>query len=66
MTKIVQRSLPHGAIPYSDMANPAVKNRVMLINENILSLAAQVSELQRAVIELQGRKAAAVQNETNT
>lgn len=57
MTKIVQKPLPHGIVPYADMTDPAVKKRVMLLNENIVSLAAQVSELQRATIELQNKPA---------
>lgn len=57
MTKIVQKPLPHGIVPYADMTDPAVKKRVMLLNENIVSLATQVSELQRAIIELQNKPA---------
>lgn len=53
--KIVQKPLPHGNVPYADMTDPSVKKRVMLLNENIVSLAAQLSELQRAAIELQQR-----------
>lgn len=53
--KIVQKSLPAGVVPYEEIADPVMKQKVMLLNRNIASLAAQVSELQRAAMELQNR-----------
>lgn len=53
--KIVAKSLPNGVVPYDDVTDAIVKKKVMLLNQNISLLAAQLAELQRAVIELQGR-----------
>lgn len=53
--KIVQKSLPAGVVPYEEIADPMMKQKVMLLNRNIASLAAQLAEVQRAAIELQQR-----------
>lgn len=55
MTKVEDKPLPHGNISFSDITNPQLKRSVMLLNENIMSLKRQLSEVQRAVIELQRR-----------
>lgn len=54
MTKIISRKLPN-AISYTDVGDPIVQRKVMLLKENIASLSAQLAELQRATIELQNR-----------
>ena len=55
--KIVQRKLPSGTVPYEDVADPVVKKKLMLLNRNIDSIHAQLSEVQRAAIELQQKPA---------
>ena len=52
MTKVVQRPLPH-AVPFEDVADPTVRRKIMLMVENERALAAQLAEVQRAVVELQ-------------
>ena len=56
MIKINIRPLPKARVPYDDVRDPVVRQKVMLLNDNITSLKAQLAELQRAVIELQNRK----------
>lgn len=53
MTKIVQKRLPN-AVSYADLADPAVRQKVMLLKGNIECLAAQLAEAQKALVELQG------------
>ena len=54
MTKIVQKSLPN-AISVADVADVTVRQKLMLANQNIATLAAQLAEAQRAIAELQRR-----------
>ena len=56
MIKINIRPLPKARVPYDDVRDPVVRQKVMLLNDNIASLKAQLAEIQRAVIELQNRK----------
>ena len=56
MIKINIRPLPKARVPYDDAKDPVVRQKVMLLNDNIVSLKTQLTELQRAVIELQNRK----------
>lgn len=56
MIKINIRPLPKARVPYDDVRDPVVRQKVMLLNDNITSLKEQLAELQRAVIELQNRK----------
>ena len=56
MIKINIRPLPKARVPYDDVRDPVVRQKVMLLNDNIASLKAQLAELQRAVIEIQNRK----------
>ena len=56
MIKINIRPLPKARVPYDDVRDPVVRQKVMLLNDNIVSLKAQLAEIQRAVIELQNRK----------
>lgn len=56
MIKINIRPLPKARVPYDDVRDPVVRQKVMLLNDNITSLREQLAELQRAVIELQNRK----------
>lgn len=51
--KVTAKALPHGNIPISDIADVTVRDRVMRLSENIASLASQLAEAQRAVVELQ-------------
>lgn len=55
MTKIVQKPLPNGRVAFEEIASPQTKRAVMLLNENLRSLASQLAEAQRALVELQGR-----------
>ena len=52
MTKVVQRPLPH-AVPFEDVAEPTVRRKIMLMVENERALAAQLAEVQMAIVELQ-------------
>ena len=56
MTAIVEKPLPHGTVPFEHIGTPNVKEAVMKLNENIVSLKRQLAEAQRAIIELQRRK----------
>lgn len=56
MIKINIRPLPNARIPYDDAKDPALRKKVMLLNDNIVSLSTQLTEAQKAVIELQKRK----------
>ena len=56
MIKINIRPLPKARVPYDDVRDPVVRQKVMLLNDNIASLKAQLAEIQRAVMELQNRK----------
>ena len=53
MTKIVTKALPHGRVPFADVADVTVRDRIMRLSENVVSLSKQLAEAQRAVIELQ-------------
>lgn len=55
MIKINIRPLPNARIPYDDAKDPALRKKVMLLNDNIVSLSTQLTEAQKAVIELQKR-----------
>lgn len=54
MTKIIIKQLPH-AISYTDVKDPLTRQKIMLLIENINSLKIQLSEAQKAIIELQRR-----------
>lgn len=56
MTAVVEKPLPHGTVPFEQIGIPSVKDVVMKLNENIVSLKKQLAEAQRAIIELQRRK----------
>lgn len=56
MIKINIRPLPNARVPYDDAKDPALRKKVMLLNDNIVSLSTQLTEAQKAVIELQKRK----------
>ena len=58
MIKINIRPLPKARVPYDDVRDTVVRQKVMLLNDNIASLKAQLAEIQRAVMELQNRKIA--------
>lgn len=53
MIKINIRPLPNARVPYDDAKDPALRQKVMLLNNNIASLSTQLTEAQKAVIELQ-------------
>lgn len=53
---ITIKALPNGTIPISAIKDPVMRNVVMRQNENILSLAGQLKELQNTVIDMQRRK----------
>lgn len=55
MMKIVQKPLPNGRVAFEEIASSQTKRAVMLLNENLRSLASQLAEAQRALVELQGR-----------
>ncbi len=52
MTKIVQKSLPN-AIAFEDVGDAVVRQKIMLLKENVASLAEQLATAQRAIVELQ-------------
>ncbi len=52
MTKIVQKSLPN-AISFEDVGDAVVRQKIMLLKENVASLAEQLATAQRAIVELQ-------------
>lgn len=52
MTKIVSKKLPH-AVGYADVGDSILRQKIMLICENIKSLHAQLVEMQKALIEVQ-------------
>lgn len=54
MTKIVQKRLPN-AISVADVTDVTVRQKLMLANQNIATLAAQLAEAQQAIAELQRR-----------
>lgn len=54
MTKIVQKRLPN-AISVADVTDVTVRQKLMLANQNIATLAAQLAEAQQAIVELQRR-----------
>ena len=56
MTAIVERPLPNGTVPFEQIGIPNVKDAVMKLNDNIVSLKRQLAEAQKAIIELQRRK----------
>lgn len=53
MINIERRKLPNGSIPTPIDMDRNIKEIVMKLNENILSLSKQLDTLQRAVQELQ-------------
>lgn len=53
---IVKKRQPHSAVPTAGVKDPAVRDAVMKLSENIASLQSQLSELQDAVMELQRKK----------
>lgn len=55
MKKIVKKSIPN-AVSFTEISDPAIKTKIMLLQENIKLLYLQLSELQDAVIEIQFRK----------
>lgn len=54
--KIVSRNMPHGNVATGNIKDPAIRDAVMRLNENAVSLKRQLEELQRAVLELQRKK----------
>ncbi len=53
MTKIVSKKLPH-AVSHTDVGDAVLRQKIMLLSENIRSLHAQLVEVQKALIEVQG------------
>lgn len=53
MKLVVKKRFPHGRVPFSGIRDPMVRDAVMKLNENIMALKKQLSELQDAVVELQ-------------
>ena len=53
--KGLARDIPHGRIPYQDIADPVMRQKVMLLNDNIENLRRRVDELARTVLELKRR-----------
>ena len=60
MTKVVSKSLPHGVIPFENIADANLKRVVMLNNENVGELKRQLATVQLAVQELQRNIAQAI------
>ena len=56
MKQIIKRKLPHGKIPFSGIRDVTVRDIIMKINENIVTLNKQIGEMQDAVMELQKGK----------
>lgn len=52
-SKVISKTLPHGTVPFSDIVDGTLRNKIMLLNENITSLASQLQEAQKALRELQ-------------
>lgn len=52
MKKVVQRGILH-AVASVDVRDPAVRQMVMLLQENIVAVAKQLAAVQTAVLELQ-------------
>ena len=52
MTKIVQKKLPN-AISVADVTDATVRQKLMLAIQNIAVLMSQLSEAQKAIVELQ-------------
>ena len=55
MTVIKEKPLPHGSVPIHQIGDAMVRDAVMKLNENILSLKRQLAEAQRAIVEMQRR-----------
>lgn len=53
MTKVVAKPLPHGRVPFADVADVTVRDRIMRLSENVVALAKQVATVQAAVCEIQ-------------
>ena len=53
MTNIVKKKLPHGDIPFTKITDVEVRQKVMMLNENINSLKSQLEAVQSAITELQ-------------
>lgn len=53
MIIIVKKVLPHGKVPFSGIRDLVVRDAVMKINENIVALKKQLSQVQDAIMELQ-------------
>ena len=54
MTKVTVKPLPH-AVGTADIKSPEVARITMLLTENIKSLHTQLTQVQKAVAELQRR-----------
>lgn len=60
MTKIVTKALPHGRVPFADVADVTVRDRIMRLSENIVSLSKQLATVQAAVNEMQKKDSSVV------
>lgn len=56
MKTVTTKALPHGAVPFAKIDDPQLRNSMMQINENVRSVAAQLTTLQEAVRELQRKR----------
>lgn len=56
MTNIVYRKVPHGKIPFQNIANQNLRDALMKLNENILMLDRNMEAICRAVNELMRRR----------
>ena len=53
--KVEIERIPHGRVPFEDIPNALLKRKIMLLNDNIASLARQLETAQKAIQELQRR-----------
>lgn len=53
MKTVVSRGIPHGQVPFVDIRDIAVRDRVMRLGENDRAIARQLAALTEAVAELQ-------------
>ena len=53
MKTVVNRGIPHGQVPFADVRDMAVRDRVMRLGENDRAIARQLAALTEAVAELQ-------------
>jgi hypothetical protein len=56
MRQIIKKDLPHGKIPFSSIRDLTMRDVIMKVNENILTLDKQIKAMQDAIIELQKEK----------